>query len=212
MIPYRYISIEGNIGAGKTSLATMLARDVKARLVLEEFADNPFLPKFYESPERYAFPLELSFLSERFSQLTREVVAGDLFAPQVISDYFLAKCQIFARNNLQTDEYSLFLKMYDVISSSCPKPDLLVYLYRDVANLQENIRERGREYEKNISDDYLENIQRQYMEFIRQHSGMRILMIKLSGIDFVKKADDYERVKQLISQDYPLGIHVIESL
>lgn len=212
MIPYRYISIEGNIGAGKTSLATMLSRDLNARLVLEEFADNPFLPKFYESPERYAFPLELSFLSERFSQLTREVVAGDLFAPQVVSDYFIAKCQIFARNNLQADEYNLFLKMYDVISSSCPKPDLLVYLYRDVADLQENIRERGREYEKNISNEYLENIQRQYLEFIRQHSGMRILMIKMTGVDFVKRSTDYESIKGILSYEYPLGIHVIESL
>jgi len=212
LTPYRYISIEGNIGAGKTSLASMLARDLNARLVLEEFADNPFLPKFYESPERYAFPLELSFLSERFSQLTREVIAGDLFAPQVISDYFLAKCQIFARNNLQADEYNLFLKMYEVISSSCPKPDLLVYLYRDVANLQENIRERGREYEKNISDEYLENIQRQYLEFIRQHADMRVLMIKLSGVDFVKRASDYHQIKQLISYEYPMGIHVIETL
>lgn len=212
MIPYRYISIEGNIGAGKTSLATMLSRDLNARLVLEEFADNPFLPKFYESPERYAFPLELSFLSERFSQLTREVVAGDLFAPQVVSDYFIAKCQIFARNNLQADEYNLFLKMYDVISSSCPKPDLLVYLYRDVADLQENIRERGREYEKNISNEYLENIQRQYLEFIRQHAGMRILMIKMTGVDFVKRSSDYESIKGILSCEYPLGIHVIESL
>ena len=212
MIPYRYISIEGNIGAGKTSLATMLSRDLNARLVLEEFADNPFLPKFYENPERYAFPLELSFLSERFSQLTREVVAGDLFAPQVVSDYFIAKCQIFARNNLQPDEYHLFLKMYEVISSSCPKPDLLVYLYRDVADLKANIRERGREYEKNISDEYLENIQHQYMEFIRQHSDMRVLKIQMTGVDFVKRWSDYERIKQIISCEYPVGIQVIETL
>ena len=112
MIPYQYIAIEGNIGAGKTSLATMLATEFNSRLVLEEFAENPFLRKFYESPDRYAFPLELSFLSERFSQLKREVVSGDIFRPQVISDYFLAKCQIFAKNNLQTDEYALFLKLY----------------------------------------------------------------------------------------------------
>lgn len=212
MIPYRYISIEGNIGAGKTSLATMLSRDLNSRLVLEEFADNPFLPKFYENPERYAFPLELSFLSERFSQLTREVISGDLFSPHVISDYFLAKCQIFARNNLQSDEYNLFLKMYDVISATCPKPDLLVYLFRDVADLQGNIRVRGREYEKNISDEYLENIQRQYMEFIKQHSDMRILMIKITGVDFVKRSADYEKLKQIISCEYPLGIQVIETI
>ena len=129
MNPYKYISIEGNIGAGKTSLAKLLAAELGAKLILEEFAENTFLPKFYENPERYAFPVELSFLSERFSQLKRELNTTDLFAPNIISDYFISKCQIFAKNNLHKDEYDLFLKMYEIVEASCPKPDLMVYLY-----------------------------------------------------------------------------------
>ena len=204
--PYRYISIEGNIGAGKTSLSTRLANDWGARLVLEEFAENPFLPKFYEQPERYAFPLELSFLSERFSQLKRELNTSDLFTSLIISDYFISKCQIFAKNNLQGDEYQLFMKMFELVESSCPKPDLLVYLYLDVTDLQANIRKRGRTYESHITDEYLENIQRQYMEFIRQHQDMRVVIINTQGLDFVAHEDHYRKLQELIQQEYPIGI------
>lgn len=210
--PYRYISIEGNIGAGKTSLSTRIANDWGARLVLEEFAENPFLPKFYEQPERYAFPLELSFLSERFSQLKRELNTSDLFAPIIISDYFISKCQIFAKNNLQGDEYHLFMKMFELVEASCPKPDLLVYLYLDVAELQANIRKRGRTYEAHITDAYLENIQRQYMEFIRQHQDMRVVIINTQGLDFVSHEADYLTLKTLIQREYPIGITRISDL
>ena len=144
---YNYIAIEGNIGAGKTTLATRLAREMNARLVLEEFADNPFLPKFYDQPERYAFPLELSFLSERFAQLKKEMANDDLFAPVVVSDYIISKCQIFAKNNLQHDEYQLFLKMYELVDSTVKKPDLMVYLYQSIEQLLANIRKRGRTYQ-----------------------------------------------------------------
>lgn len=209
MIPYQYVAIEGNIGAGKTSLATRLATEFNSRLVLEEFAENPFLRKFYESPERYAFPLELSFLSERFSQLKREVISGDIFRPQVISDYFLAKCQIFAKNNLQTDEYALFLKLYEVISAACPRPDLLVYLYRDIDNLQSNIRKRGRDYEQKISNQYLENIQQQYLDFLKQHQDLRILIISLQGIDFVGNLNQYQTLRELLCCEYNCGLHLI---
>ncbi|MFM7813479.1 MAG: deoxynucleoside kinase [Flavobacteriales bacterium] len=210
--PYRYISIEVNIGAGKTSLSTRIANDWGARLVLEEFAENPFLPKFYEQPERYAFPLELSFLSERFSQLKRELNTSDLFAPIIISDYFISKCQIFAKNNLQGDEYHLFMKMFELVEASCPKPDLLVYLYLDVAELQANIRKRGRTYEAHITDAYLENIQRQYMEFIRQHQDMRVVIINTQGLDFVSHEADYLKLKTLIQREYPIGITRISDL
>ena len=143
MNPYKYISIEGNIGAGKTSLSKLLAEDLGSKLVLEEFTENTFLPKFYENPERYAFPVELSFLSERFSQLKRELNTADLFSPNIISDYFISKCQIFAKNNLSKDEYDLFMKMYEIVEATCPKPDLMVYLYLDVEDLHDNIRKRG---------------------------------------------------------------------
>ncbi len=203
---YKYIAIEGNIGAGKTSLATRLANQWNARLVLEEFADNPFLPKFYQQPERYAFPLELSFLSERFSQLKKEVSNDDLFAPLVVSDYIISKCQIFAKNNLQTDEYQLFLKMYEIVDASVSKPDLVVYLYKSVEKLLGNIRGRGRDYEQNISSEYLENIHSQYMEFIRQHEDLRVVIVDTENLDFVNNPDHYSLIEQIFHQEYPKGI------
>jgi deoxyadenosine/deoxycytidine kinase len=210
--PYKYISIEGNIGAGKTSLAKLLAAELGAKLVLEEFAENTFLPKFYENPERYAFPVELSFLSERFSQLKRELNTADLFAPNIISDYFISKCQIFAKNNLSKDEYDLFMKMYEIVEASCPKPDLMVYLYLDVDDLQYNIRKRGRAYEQGITDDYLQNIQNQYLEYIRQHEDMRVLMIYTKGLDFVANSDDYQLLRDLILQPRESGVYRLQPL
>lgn len=209
---YRYIAIEGNIGAGKTSLATRLAAELNAKLILEEFAENPFLAKFYESPDRYSFPLELSFLSERFSQLKRELKTQDLFSPVIISDYFISKCQIFAKNNLNLDEYDLFLKLFEIVETSCPKPDLMVYLYLNVDQLQENIRKRGREYEKKITVEYLEQIQQQYLEFIRQHKDRRIVVVDTSGLDFVNRNNDYQLIKEVITGNYSKGIHRIEAL
>jgi deoxyadenosine/deoxycytidine kinase len=206
MTSHNYIVIEGNIGAGKTSLTTRIAQELSARLILEEFADNPFLPKFYENPERYAFPLELSFLSERFSQLKKDLMKEDLFAPKVMSDYFISKCQIFAKNNLHNDEYNLFLKMFEIVESNTPKPDLLVYLYQNVDQLLMNIHKRGREYEKHITAEYLENIQQQYLEFIRQHSDMRVVIIDTTNLDFVNRDEDYKWIKEKVLAEYPIGI------
>lgn len=212
MNSYKYISIEGNIGAGKTSLSKLLAEEIGAKLVLEEFAENTFLPKFYENPERYAFPVELSFLSERFSQLKRELNTTDLFSPNIISDYFISKCQIFAKNNLNRDEYDLFMKMYEIVEASCPKPDLMVYLYLDVEDLQYNIRKRGRVYEQSITDDYLQNIQNQYLEYIRQHEELRVLMIDTKGLDFVSSKEDYVFLRDLILKERTTGLHRISAL
>jgi deoxyguanosine kinase len=210
--PYKYISIEGNIGAGKTSLSKMLAEEIGAKLVLEEFAENTFLPKFYENPERYAFPVELSFLSERFSQLKRELNTTDLFSPNIISDYFISKCQIFAKNNLSKDEYDLFMKMYEIVEASCPRPDLMVYLYLDVEDLQYNIRKRGRAYEQSITDDYLQNIQNQYLEYIRQHEDMRVLIIYTKGLDFVANPVDYQLLRDIILQPRESGVYRLQPL
>ncbi len=212
MNPYKYISIEGNIGAGKTSLSKLLAEDLGAKLVLEEFTENTFLPKFYENPERYAFPVELSFLSERFSQLKRELNTADLFSPNIISDYFISKCQIFAKNNLSKDEYDLFMKMYEIVEATCPKPDLMVYLYLDVEDLHDNIRKRGRSYEQSITDEYLVNIQSQYLEYIRQHEDMRVLMIYTKGLDFVANTSDYEMLRDLILQPRDSGVYRVQPL
>ena len=212
MNPYKYISIEGNIGAGKTSLSKLLAEDLGSKLVLEEFTENTFLPKFYENPERYAFPVELSFLSERFSQLKRELNTADLFSPNIISDYFISKCQIFAKNNLSKDEYDLFMKMYEIVEATCPKPDLMVYLYLDVEDLHYNIRKRGRSYEQSITDEYLVNIQNQYLEYIRQHEDMRVLMIYTKGLDFVTNTSHYEMLRDLILQPRDSGVYRVQPL
>ena len=212
MNPYKYISIEGNIGAGKTSLSKLLAEDLGSKLVLEEFTENTFLPKFYENPERYAFPVELSFLSERFSQLKRELNTADLFSPNIISDYFISKCQIFAKNNLSKDEYDLFMKMYEIVEATCPKPDLMVYLYLDVEDLHYNIRKRGRSYEQRITDEYLVNIQNQYLEYIRQHEDMRVLMIYTKGLDFVTNTSHYEMLRDLILQPRESGVYRVQPL
>ncbi len=207
---YRYLAIEGNIGAGKTSLSTMISEEINALLILEEFADNPFLAKFYEDPKRYAFPLELSFLAERFSQLKKELSQPDLFREHVVSDYFLSKSLIFSRANLEGDEYELFSRMFYLILQQLPKPELLVYLYLDVDKLKENIKKRGRPYEQSIESDYLMSIQKSYFDFIRQQNDQRVLIIDTNGIDFVNNPADYNKIKEIIDQDYSIGIHHIK--
>ena len=163
---YNYIAIEGNIGAGKTSLATRISEQFNAKLILEQFADNPFLPKFYKNPEHYAFPLELSFLASRYHQLKDELSKQDLFKSFTISDYFINKTLIFAKKTLQPDEFALFTKLFYIINTTLPKPDLLVYLYLNIDNLKKNIINRGRAYEQDIEKEYLVKIQEGYLDFI----------------------------------------------
>lgn len=209
---YNYIAIEGTVGAGKTSLATRIANDYNGKLVLEEFeADkNPFLPKFYKEPEKYSFQVEMTFLALRFQQLKDKLGALDLFHDFIISDYYVAKSLIFSRNNLQEDEYQLFARFFNIIFSDMPKPELLVYLYSDVDRLQYNIRKRGRSYEQEISDAYLENIQQGYFDFIRQQqNNMRILMLDTNHLDFVSSDKDYRLIMEAIDQPYDIGLHRI---
>ena len=203
---YEYLAIEGNIGAGKTSLSTRLSERYNTRLVLEEFAENPFLPKFYEQPDRYAFPLELSFLSERFAQLKAELNSRDLFKPHIIGDYFLSKSLIFAKATLQGDELNLFMQLYEIMQPNLPQPDLLVYLYLDTQALQANIRKRGRTYEQKIPDSYLEQVQESYFDYIRTRSELRVLILDTAGVDFVHNPADFEQICQLLEQDYPKGV------
>jgi deoxyadenosine/deoxycytidine kinase len=206
---YNFIAIEGNIGAGKTSLASMIARDFNAKLILEQFEDNSFLPKFYKDPEKYAFPLEMSFLAARFQQLKDQLGTQDLFKTFTISDYFIVKSLIFASKTLEPDEFKLYTRFFNIIFQQLPKPDLLVYLYLSTAALQHNIRMRGRDYEKDIQDEYLDKIQQGYFDFIRQQTDMRILVLDTNDIDFVNVEDDYKKLKSVISRDYPTGIHRI---
>jgi deoxyguanosine kinase len=197
-LEHKYLVIEGNIGAGKTSLATMLARDTDSRLVLEQFSDNPFLAKFYEDPERYAFQVELSFLSERYQQIKSELGHPDLFGQAVISDYLLAKSFIFSKHNLKDDEMKLFEKLFSIINLQAPKPDLYVYLHVPVEKLLENIQKRGRSYEENIQESYLKEVQEGYFGFFKTQTDMKILVVDASNIDFVNKTSDYELIKKHI--------------
>lgn len=197
-IKYNYIVIEGNIGAGKTTLASMIARDCNAKLILERFADNPFLPKFYNDPTRYAFPLELSFLADRYGQLRDELVEPDLFKSFTVADYYFMKSLVFSSKTLEQDEFNLYRQIFYIIYSSIPKPDLYVYLHVPPERLLKNIAMRGREYEKSITADYLSGIQESYFTFFRQHQENRYLVLDVSDIDFVACHDDYLKVKEMI--------------
>ncbi len=204
---YKYLVIEGNIGAGKTTLATMLARETGSRLVLEQFSDNPFLARFYKDPDRYAFQLELSFLSERYQQIKTEMGHPDLFGQSVVSDYYLAKSFIFSKQNLKIDEMRLFEKLFSIINLQVPKPDLYVYLHLPVGQLLENIRSRGREYEQQISPDYLKELEEGYFGFLKSQQEMRILVIDSSNVDFVNNPDHFELLKKKILEvDYKPGM------
>jgi deoxyguanosine kinase len=209
IIPYNYIAIEGNIGAGKTTLATRMSQQFNSRLILEQFEDNSFLPKFYEDPSRYAFPLELSFLADRFQQLKSQLAVQDMFHPVTIADYFILKSLIFAKKTLNSEEFTLYTRLFSIIENALPKPDLLVYLYLDISRLQKNIRNRGRVYEQKIEDDYLQRIQEGYLDYIRQQQGLRVLLIDTNKLDFVAHQADYDTLIEIIFQEYPIGIHRI---
>ena len=188
---HNYISIEGNIGAGKTSLASLIAEDFNAKLVLERFADNPFLPKFYEEPQRYAFTLEMSFLADRYQQISDDLSQLDLFKDFIVSDYDVFKSLIFSKITLQPDEFKLYRKLFYLMYKDITKPDLYVYLYQNTQRLQENIKKRGRKYESNIEDDYLEKINAGYLEFLKSQTEFNVKIIDISDKDFVKNRADY---------------------
>lgn len=196
---YNYIAIEGNIGSGKTSLAKMIGDDFNAKLVLERFADNPFLPKFYEDKERYAFPLEMSFLADRYHQLTEDLAQFDLFKNFIVSDYFIFKSLIFAQVTLPKEEYNLYRKMFDIMYKEISKPNIYVYLYQSTDRLLENIKKRGRTYEQNIQADYLEKIHQGYLNFIKTKEQLNTLIIDVSEIDFVNNEDEYKNIIRQIT-------------
>lgn len=207
---YNFIAIEGNIGAGKSTLAGMIADKHQAMLINEGFEDNSFLPKFYKDPEKYAFPLELSFLAERYQQLKDKLQAKDLFYPFVVADYFIAKSLVFAKKTLPADEFTLYSQLFNIIISSLPQPDLIVYLYLKTEKLQQNIKKRGRPYEMAIEDDYLEKIQSSYFEYMARRQDLRILIVDTNNIDFVANPQDYQKLEELVFEaEYEKGIHRI---
>lgn len=206
-IKYNYVVIEGNIGAGKTTLATRIAEEFNARLILERFADNPFLPKFYSDPEKYSFPLELSFLADRYKQLKEELVSQELFKNFTIADYYFMKSLVFAASTLKGDEYNLYRQIFYIIYGSLPKPDIYVYLHLRTDRLIENINKRGRTFEKSITREYLEKIQESYFSLFRQNPENRYLILDINNIDFVENEDHYKAVRDLIFySDYPQGM------
>lgn len=188
---FNYIAIEGNIGAGKTTLVNKIAEDFNAKTVLERFADNPFLPKFYEDQSRYAFSLEMSFLADRFQQISDDLAQFDLFKDFIVADYHIFKSLIFAKVTLSDDEYRLYRKLFEIIYKEMPKPDLYIYLYQNTDRLLENIKQRGRSYEQEIPADYLEKINRGYLDYIKSQNDLNILIIDVSERDFVKNQEDY---------------------
>ena len=203
---YNFICIEGNIGAGKTSLAKKISEDCNARLILEEFANNPFLPNFYKEPEKYAFPLELFFMAERYKQL-KEVMVQEIFSSFTVSDYFFIKSRLFAQNNLSKDELTLFYRLFDIMLASLPKPDLLVYLHADIQCLQKNIKKRDRSYEREITKDYLLKIQEKYLDFFKKQKDFPVLIIDVTDSNFVQNDEKYQKILATIKQPYSFGVH-----
>ncbi len=204
----RFLIIEGNIASGKTTLSKMLSNDFNGKLILEQFADNPFLPKFYKNKERYSFPLELSFLADRYSQIKKEILNFDLFHSLLISDYYFTKSAIFSKNTLKEDEYNLFRKIFNIIFEQMPKPDLYVYLNNNIENLLKNIEIRGREYEQSIEPEYLDQIRQGYINYLKQITEFPVLILDIDNIDFVNNPEHYSQVKDVIfKREYKLGIN-----
>ncbi len=205
--PYNFIAIEGNIGTGKTTLCKMMEKDIGCRLILEQFTDNPFLPFFYENPERYAFPVELFFMTERHKQLQESLSQLELFPQLIVADYFFIKTLLFAKNNLNSEEFRLFQRLFYTLNSTFRKPDLLVYLHRSVDDLVDNIRNRGREIEKNIQPAYLESLQHAYFNYFRTEIDLPILIIDITGVHFWHDRKTYRSILKLMQKEYPKGLH-----
>ncbi|MEZ4960699.1 MAG: deoxynucleoside kinase [Saprospiraceae bacterium] len=205
--PHHFIAIEGNIGAGKTTLCKMLEAEQNCRLILEQFTDNPFLPHFYKNPERYAFPVELFFMTERHKQLQETLSQRELFPQLVVSDYYFIKTLLFAKNNLNDEEYRLFQRLFHTLNATFSKPDLLVYLHRSVPDLINNIHGRGREYERDIKPEYLQSLQDAYFNYFRTEKEFPILIIEVTEVDFWSDRSAYEKILGLMKRSYAKGIH-----
>jgi len=203
---YHFIAIEGNIGAGKTTLTHLLSKKLNARLVLEEFDENPFLPKFYENPKQYAFPLELFFMAERFKQLKDMLRTKDMFQSVTVSDYLFTKCLLFAKVNLPEEEFRLYQKLFDIMQQQIVFPDVVIYLHAPVAKLQKNIKKRNRVYEQSIPDEYLFSIQVTYTSYIKQHN-IKTIFIDASNADFLDNEKHLKVVLDALESDLDDGQH-----
>lgn len=203
---HHFITVEGNIGAGKTTLAHLISRKLNARLILEEFADNPFLPKFYENQKQYAFPLELFFMAERFKQMKDMLHTKDMFQSITVCDYLFTKCLLFAKVNLPEEEFRLYQKLFDIIQQQLIYPDILIYLHAPVQKLQQNIKKRNRVYEQGIHDDYLFSLQQTYTSYIKQHN-IKTIFIDASNADFLGNEKHLQVVLDALESDLTEGQH-----
>ena len=209
IFPYNFITIEGNIGAGKTTLSKMLSKRYNTRLILEQFADNPFLPFFYENQERYAFTVELFFMTERHKQLQENLQQQSLFHDLVIADYFFLKTLLYAQTTLKGEEFRLFKKLFDILNSTFANPDILLYLHRSTDNLLENIKNRGRDYEKNITADYLNDIRTNYFDFFKSTGDIPIIILDVTGISFQHDEHAFQTIANILMKKYEIGVHHI---
>lgn len=207
--PYNYITIEGNIGSGKTTFCKKIKEEYNCQLILEEFDDNPFLPLFYKDQQRWAFTVELFFMTERYKQMQQQLVSRDMFVDFTITDYAFIKTLLFARQNLDEGEFKMFQKLFTTLNQSFPQPELLVYFHRSVDVLQQNIALRGRSYEVGITDHYLTKVQNSYFEYFRNILSYPILIIDLNTIDFETNERNYQEVKLLLAKKYNPGVHRI---
>jgi thymidylate kinase len=205
--PYQFIAFEGNIGVGKTTLCNLLAKRHGCALVLEQFTDNPFLPYFYEQPDRYGFPVELFFMTERHKQLQEHFATPDLFQSCTVADYFFVKTLLFAKNNLSEEEFRLFQRLFSVLNAGFPKPDLLVYLHRPIPVLMEQIQKRGRSIEQNISAQYLEELQRAYFEYLKTETETPVIVLDLERVDFQQDASAFDEIIGVLQAQHAPGLH-----
>ena len=205
---YNFITIEGNIGAGKTTLSHLLSKHFNARLILEEFADNPFLGKFYENPAQYAFPVELFFMAERYKQLKDLMQTKDLFQNITVSDYLFTKCLLFAKVNLADEEFRLYQKFFEIINPQIVQPDILIYLHTPVQKLQENIKKRNRKYEQTIPNEYLFSLQETYTQYIKQHN-IKTLFVDASNADFLGNEKHLQTIIEALGKDHDNGQYYI---
>lgn len=209
LLPYRYLVVEGNIGAGKTTLCQMLERDYSARLILEQFTDNPFLPSFYEDRERFAFQVELFFMAERHRQLQDSLSQTSIFQQLTVGDYFFLKTLLFAKNNLKEDEYRLFSRLFSVLNTTFAKPDLLLYIHRPIEVLLSNIKKRARNYEQDIDAEYLLEIQTAYLEYFKTQDQIPVVIVDFGGTDFTTDEKQYSRILELLNKPYAPGTHYL---
>lgn len=210
-VKYNFITIEGCIGAGKTTLAKKIAGDYGGKLILEQFEDNPFLPGFYKDPERHAFPVELFFMAERFQHLKSLLSEADMFTSFTVSDFLFQKSLIFAQQNLIEDEGKLYRMLFDIINPSLPKPDIVLYLYAPVNKLLANIKKRGRDFEQSIKGDYLEKIQNAYLEYFKVQKDMRIVLLNTAELNWVESPADYKEVVELLNSDFDMGQNFVKT-